>query len=162
MTDAVKPIPEGYNSVTPYLIIKGAAEAIEFYRNAFGAQEVLRMPMPDGRVGHAEIQIGDCKIMLAEEMEEMGHRSPQSLGGCPVGFVVYVEDVDTEFQRAIDAGATLVRPLENKFYGDRMGSVRDPFGYEWSLGTHIEDVAPEEMMRRADEEHAKMAAAQAS
>jgi PhnB protein len=162
MTDAVKPIPEGYTTVTPYLIIKGAAEAIEFYKNAFGAQELFRMPMPDGRIGHAEIQIGDAKIMLAEEMEEMGHRSPQSLGGCPVGFAVYVENVDTEFQRAIDAGATLVRPLENKFYGDRMGSVRDPFGFEWSLGTHIEDVAPEEMARRADEEHAKMAAAQAS
>ena len=162
MTDAVKPIPEGYTTVTPYLIIKGAAEAIEFYKNAFGAQELFRMPMPDGRIGHAEIQIGDAKIMLAEEMEEMGHRSPQSLGGCPVGFAVYVENVDTEFQRAIDAGATLVRPLENKFYGDRMGAVRDPFGYEWSLGTHIEDVAPEEMARRADEEHAKMAAAQAS
>lgn len=162
MTDAVKPIPEGYSTVTPYLIIKGAAEAIEFYKNAFGAQELFRMPMPDGRVGHAEIQIGDARIMLAEEVEEMGHRSPQSLGGCPVGFVVYVENVDTEFQRAIDAGATLVRPLEDKFYGDRMGSVRDPFGYEWSLGTHIEDVAPEEMARRADEEHAKMAAAQAS
>jgi PhnB protein len=159
MTDAVKPIPEGYHTVTPYLIVKGAAEAIEFYKAAFGAQELFRMPMPDGKIGHAEIQIGSSIIMLAEEMEEMGHRSPQSLNGCPVGFVVYVENVDTEFQRAIDTGATVVRPLENKFYGDRMGSVRDPFGFEWSLGTHIEDVAPEEMNRRALEEHAKMTAA---
>jgi PhnB protein len=159
MTDAVKPIPEGYHAVTPYLIIKGAAEAIEFYKTAFGAQEIVKMPMPDGRIGHAEIKIGDSMLMLAEEMEEMGFRSPASLNGCPVGFVIYVEDVDTEFQRALDAGATITRPLENKFYGDRMGSVRDPFGYEWSLGTHIEDVAPEEMNRRMEEEHAKMATA---
>jgi PhnB protein len=161
MTDAVKPIPEGYSTVTPYLIIKGAAEAIEFYKTAFGAQELFRMPMPDGKIGHAEIQIGDSKLMIGEEMEEMGYRSPQSLNGCPVGFVLYVADVDTEFQHAIDTGATVVRPVENKFYGDRMGCLRDPFGFEWSLGTHIEDVTPEEMGRRAEEEHAKMAAAQA-
>lgn len=160
MTDAVKSIPEGYHTVTAYLIIKGAAEAIDFYKTAFGAQEVCRMPMPDGKIGHAEIKIGDSMLMLSEEVEEMGFRSPQSLGGCPVGFVIYVEDVDTEFQRALDAGATLSRPLENKFYGDRMGSVRDPFGYEWSLGTHIEDVTPEEMTRRMEAEHTKMAAGQ--
>jgi PhnB protein len=159
MTDAVKPIPEGYHVVTPYLTIKGAAEAIEFYKTAFGAQELVRMAMPDGKIGHAEIKIGDSIIMLGEEVEEMGGRSAQSLGGSPVGFVIYVEDVDTEFQRALDAGATLSRPLENKFYGDRMGSVRDPFGYEWSLGTHIEDVTPEEMSKRMDAEFAKMAAA---
>lgn len=159
MTDAVKPIPEGYHSLTPYLIIRGAAEAIEFYKTAFGAQELFRMPMPDGKIGHAEIKIGDSIIMLAEEMPEMGFRSPQALNGCPVSFVIYVEDVDTEFQRALDAGAKVVRPLENKFYGDRMGSVGDPFGYEWMLGTHIEDVAPEEMSKRAEAEHAKMAAA---
>lgn len=159
MTDAVKPIPEGYNGVTPYLIIKGAAEAIEFYKTAFGATELFRMPMPDGKIGHAEIKIGSSILMLADEMLEMEFRSPQALNGSPVGFLIYVEDVDTEFQRALDAGATLSRPLENKFYGDRMGSVRDPFGYEWSLGTHVEDVAPEEMSRRAEEEHAKMAAA---
>jgi PhnB protein len=160
MTDAVKPIPEGYHVVTPYLIIKGAAEAIEFYKTAFGAQELCRMPGPDGKVGHAEIKIGDSILMLSDEMEEMGFRSAQSLGGCPVGFVIYVEDVDTEFQRALDAGAALSRPLENKFYGDRMGSVRDPFGYEWSLGTHIEDVTPEEMSKRMEAEYAKMAAGQ--
>ena len=159
MPTIVKPIPEGYHVVTPYLIIKGAAEAIEFYKTAFGAQELVRMPMPDGKIGHAEIKIGDSILMLGEEMEEMGFRSPQALGGCPVGFVIYVEDVDTEFQRALDAGATVSRPLENKFYGDRMGSVRDPFGYEWSLGTHIEDVTPEEMNKRMEAEHAKMAAA---
>ena len=159
MTDAVKPIPEGYHAVTPYLIIKDAAEAIEFYKTAFGAQELVRMSMPDGKIGHAEIKIGDSILMLGEEVEEMGFRSPQALGGCPVGFVIYIEDVDTEFQRALDAGATVSRPLENKFYGDRMGSVRDPFGYEWSLGTHIEDVTPEEMHKRMEAEHAKMAAA---
>ncbi len=160
MTDAVKPIPEGYNTVTPYLIIKDAAEAIEFYKTALGAQELFRMPMPDGKIGHAEIKIGDSAIMLADEMPDMGYQSPQALNGCPVSFLIYVEDVDTAFQRAIDAGATLARPLENKFYGDRMGSVRDPYGYEWMLGTHIEDVAPEEMSKRMEAEHSKMAAAQ--
>ena len=104
MTDTVKSIPEGYHSLTPYLIIKGAAEAIEFYKTAFGAEEVVRMPMPDGRIGHAELRIGNSMLMLAEEMEEMGHRSAQTLNGCPVGFVIYLEDVDKEFQRAVDAG----------------------------------------------------------
>jgi PhnB protein len=162
MTEAVKPIPEGYHSLTPYLIIKGAAEALEFYKSAFGAEEVVRMPMPDGRIGHAEIRIGNSMLMIADEMEEMGYRSSQTLNGSPVGFIIYLEDVDKEFQRAIDAGGTVVRPLENKFYGDRMGTLRDPFGYEWSLGTHIEDVSPEEMTRRMDEEQAKMAAASAN
>ena len=159
MTNAVKPIPEGYSGVTPYLIVRGAAEAIEFYKTAFGAQELFRMPGTDGKVGHAEIKIGSSILMLADEMPDMEFRSPQALNGSPVGFLIYVEDVDTEFQRALDAGATLSRPLENKFYGDRMGSVRDPFGYEWSLGTHIEDVSPEEMSKRAEAEHAKTSAA---
>ena len=117
------------------------------------------MPGTDGKVGHAEIKIGSSILMLADEMPDMEFRSPQALNGSPVGFLIYVEDVDTEFQRALDAGATLSRPLENKFYGDRMGSVRDPFGYEWSLGTHIEDVSPEEMSKRAEAEHAKTSAA---
>ncbi len=148
MNKQVKPIPEGYHTLTPYLIIKNAAQAIEFYKQAFGAEEKFRMPGPDGKIGHAEIRIGDSMVMLADEMPEAGILSPQSLNRSPVSFLIYVEDVDAAFQRAVDAGATISRPLEDKFYGDRMGSVTDAFGYEWSLGTHKEDVTPEEMERR--------------
>ena len=146
---AVKPIPEGYHSVTPYLIVKGAARALEFYARAFGAKELYRMDQPDGRVGHAEIQIGDSRIMLADEFPDMGARSPETVGGTPVGITLYVEDVDETVARAVAAGAKVTRPVENKFYGDRMGELTDPFGHRWYLGTHVEDVSPEEIGRRA-------------
>jgi PhnB protein len=149
MTRNVKPIPEGYHSVTPYLIIKNAAEAIEFYKKALGATELFRMDQPDGKIGHAEIKIGDSPIMLSDEFPEMGHRGPQSLGGSPVSLMLYVEDVDAVVDRAITAGAKLDRPVEDKFYGDRTGSLTDPFGHIWHIGTHKEDVSPEEMEKRA-------------
>jgi PhnB protein len=147
----VKPIPEGYHSVTPYLIAKNASAAIDFYKKAFGAQELFRMEAPGGKIGHAEIKIGDSILMIADEHPEMGHVGPETLGGSGVGLMVYLEDVDTVFARAIDAGATAMRPLENQFYGDRSGSVKDPFGHTWMIATHVEDVAPDEMARRAEE-----------
>ena len=149
MTSKVKPIPEGYHSLTPYLIIKNAADAIEFYKKAFGATELFRIDQPDGKIGHAEIKIGDSPIMLSDEFPEMGHRGPQSLGGSPVSLMLYVEDVDTVVNRATTAGAKLDRPVEDKFYGDRAGSLTDPFGHIWHIGTHKEDVSPEEMEKRA-------------
>lgn len=149
MTGRVKPIPEGYHSVTPYLIVKDAARAIEFYKKAFGATELLRFPDPSGKVGHAEIKIGDSPIMMADEFPEMGARSPQSFGGSPVLIHLYVEDVDARVRQAVAAGAKLVRPVEDQFYGDRSGGVEDPFGYVWYLATHKEDLTPEEMRRRA-------------
>lgn len=145
---SVKPIPEGYHSVTPYLIVRGAAEAIEFYQRAFGAVELFRMPTPDGKIGHAEIKIGDSPIMLADEHPDMGYKGPQSLGGSPVSIMIYVEDVDTVFNRAVDSGATVKEALQDKFYGDRMGSIIDPFGHIWHVATHTEDVSPEEMEQR--------------
>ena len=148
---AVKPIPEGYHSITPYLIIKGAAAAIDYYKKVFGAQERMRMDGPGGTIGHAELEIGDSVIMLADESPEMGHRSPKTLGGSPVSVVLYVENVDAVFKRGLDAGGKQVRPVENQFYGDRMGSLEDPFGHIWSVGTHVEDVTPAEMERRAAE-----------
>jgi PhnB protein len=149
MTSKVKPIPEGYHSVTPYLIIKNAADAIEFYKKAFGATELFRIDQPDGKIGHAEIKIGDSPIMLSDEFPTMGHRGPQSLGGSPVSIMLYVEDVDAVVNRATTAGAKLDRPVEDKFYGDRAGSLTDPFGHIWHIGTHKEDVSPEEMEKRA-------------
>lgn len=148
MSTTVKAIPDGYHSVTPYLIIKGAAEAIEFYKKAFGATELFRMPQPDGRIGHAEIQIGDSRLMLADEYPEMTYVSPTTLGGSPVSIMLYVEDVDTVFKQAVASGATEQRPLEDKFYGDRMGSLVDPYGHVWHVGTHKEDVTPDEMEKR--------------
>ena len=145
----VKPIPEGYHSVTPYLIVRGGAEAIDFYQKAFGATELFRFPTPDGQIGHADIKIGDSPIMLADEFAEMGHKGPQSLGGSPVSIMIYVEDVDTIFNQAVAAGATIKEGLQDKFYGDRNGSVIDPFGHVWHIATHKEDVSPEEMQRRA-------------
>jgi PhnB protein len=145
----VKPIPEGYHTATAYLIIKDAARAIEFYKKAFGATELMRMTQPDGRVGHAEIKIGDSPIMLADEFPEMGSRSPQSLGGSPVSIYLYVVDVDGLAKRAVEAGAKLVRPVKDQFYGDRSGSVEDPFGHQWHIATHVEDVAPDEIDKRA-------------
>jgi PhnB protein len=144
-----KPIPKGYHTATPYLIIKGAAKAIEFYKKAFGAAEMMRMTQPDGRVGHAEIKIGDSLIMLADEFPEMGARSPQSLGGSPVSILLYVQDVDALTSQAITAGAKVVRPVKDQFYGDRSGSLEDPFGHQWHIATHVEDVPPEEMKKRA-------------
>ena len=147
---ATKPIPEGYRTVTPYLIIKGAAEAIEFYKRAFGATELLRMADPHGRVGHAEIKIGDSVIMLADEHPAMGYRGPRSFGGSSVSILLYLEDVDAVFERALKAGAKAQRPVANQFYGDRTGTLEDPFGHVWTVATHVEDVPPEEMRRRAE------------
>ena len=141
-------IPEGYHSVTPYLIINGAAEAIEFYQKAFGATELFRMPAPAGKIGHAEIKIGDSPIMLADEFPEMGYKSPQSLGGSPVSIMIYVEDVDAVFNQAIAAGGKEQRPVKDQFYGDRSGTLEDPFGHVWHVATHKEDVTPEEMEKR--------------
>jgi PhnB protein len=146
---ATKPIPDGYRTATPYLIVKGAAEAIEFYKRAFGATELLRMADPKGRVGHAEIRIGDSVIMLADEHPEIGHRGPRSLGGSSVSILLYLPDVDAVFERAIKAGARTARPVENQFYGDRSGTLEDPFGHVWTIATHVEDVPREELKRRA-------------
>jgi len=149
MASTVRPIPAGYHTATPYLIVNNGAAALEFYKKAFGAAELFRMTKPDGRVGHAEIKIGDSVIMLADEAPEMGARSPQSLGGSPVSILLYVEDVDRVFNQAVAAGAKVQRPLQNQFYGDRMGGVTDPFGHVWYIATHVEDVSPEEMQKRA-------------
>jgi PhnB protein len=146
---AVRPIPEGYHSVTPYLILDDATRALEFYKKAFGAVELMRMPAPGGKIGHAEIKIGDSPIMLADESPEMGHRSARTLGGSPISLMVYVEDVDARVAQAVAAGGKLVRPVANQFYGDRSGGVDDPFGYHWHLATHVEDVPPDELERRA-------------
>jgi len=145
-----KPIPDGYRTATPYLIVKGAAEAIEFYKRAFGATEMLRMADPQGKVGHAEIKIGDSVIMLADEHPAMGYRGPHSIGGSSVSILLYLEDVDAVFERAVKAGAKAQRPVMNQFYGDRSGTLEDPFGHVWTVATHVEDVAPEEMKRRAE------------
>lgn len=143
--------PEGYHTVTPYLIIDGAAEAIDFYTRVLGATETLRMGGPDGRVGHAEITFDESKIMLADENPEMGFTGPKSIGGTPVSIHVYVEDVDAIYGQAIDAGAEEIRPVKDQFYGDRTGTFKDPFGHVWTVSTHIEDVPPEEMDRRCAE-----------
>ena len=152
---AVKPIPEGYHSVTPYLIINGAADAIEFYKKAFGATELFRFPAPDGKIGHAEIKIGDSPIMLADEFAEMGYKGPQALGGSPVSLMIYFEDVDTVFNRAVEAGASVKEAVQDKFYGDRTGTLTDPFGHVWHVSTHKEDVSMEEMEKRAKAAGAK-------
>ena len=153
MATNVKPIPEGYHSVTPYLIIKGAAEAIEYYKKSFGATELFRMPTPDGKIGHAELKIGDSPIMLSDEHPDLGHVGPQTLGGTPVGIMIYVDDVDTIYKRAISGGGQEVKPLQDQFYGDRSGTLKDPFGHMWTVATHVEDVAPEEMEKRMAAAH---------
>lgn len=145
----VKAIPEGQHSLTPYLYVSNAREAIEFYKQAFGAVELYRMDGPNGTVGHAELQIGDSRIMLADEHPEMGARSPKTVGGTASSLLLYVENVDQVVARAVQAGATIVRPVADQFYGDRSGGIRDPAGHSWFIATHVEDVAPEEMERRA-------------
>jgi PhnB protein len=144
----VKAIPDGYRNVTPYLFVRGAARAIDYYKNAFGAVEKVRMPGPDGKIGHAELQIGDSMIMLADENPQMHAKSPETLGGSTNSLVLYVEHVDSVVDKAVKSGAKLVRPVADQFYGDRMGTIADPFGQVWSVGTHIEDVSPEEMKKR--------------
>jgi PhnB protein len=148
---ATKAVPDGYHSVTPYLIVKGAAAAIDFYKRAFGAAELMRMQSPDGRIGHAELRIGDSTIMLADEHPEMGFRGPLSLGGAGVSLMVYVEQVDEVFKRAVASGAKELQPIKDQFYGDRSGTLQDPFGHSWTVATHVEDVAPDELRRRAEE-----------
>ena len=145
----IKPIPDGYHSVTPYLSIQDAATAIEFYKRAFGATESFRLVAPSGEIGHAEIKIGDSPIMLADPCEEGTFRNPQALGGSSVGLHVYVEDVDALFARAIHAGAKTVRPVQDQFYGDRTGTLADPFGHVWFIATHKEELTPEEITKRA-------------
>ena len=143
----VKPIPDGYHRVTPYLIIKGAAEALDFYKTVFGAVELFRMPGPDGRIGHAEIKIGDSPVMMADEYPEMGYRNPKALGGTPVGLMIYVPNVDEMFTKAVAAGAKVLKPIQDQFYGDRSGTIEDPFGHQWTISTHIKDVTPEEIQK---------------
>jgi len=147
---AVKPIPDGYNQAIPYLACRNAAKALEFYAKAFGATEQMRMAAPDGKIGHAEIKIGNALIMLSDEYPEMKVQSPQTIGGTPVGIHVYVPDVDALNARAIAAGATVEREIANQFYGDRTVTLGDPFGHRWFFATHVEDVAPDEMKRRAE------------
>ena len=144
----VNPIPEGYPRVTPYLIIDGASAAIDFYRDVLGATERMRMPGPNDKVGHAELQLGDSLIMLADEAPDMDARGPKSVGGTAVMLHVYVEDADAAFDRAVQAGAKALRQVEDRFYGDRSGEFEDPFGHRWSVATHVEDVPPEEMEKR--------------
>jgi len=145
----VKPIPEGYPEITPYLAVDGANDAIDFYTTVFGARERMRMQGPGGKVGHAELEIGNSLIMLADEFPDMGNRGPKTIGGTPVTISIYVEDVDDVFDRAVAEGATEIRPVENQFYGDRSGQLEDPFGHRWSVATHVEDVPSDEMEKRA-------------
>lgn len=150
--------PDGYHTLTPYLCVSGAGKAIEFYQAALGAEVLSRMDGPNGTVAHAELKIGDSVVMLSDEWPEYGYRGPHALGGSPVGLMVYVPDVDERFAKAVALGATVKKPVQDQFYGDRSGSFTDPFGHQWTLGTHIEDVAPEEMERRASAWHQSQAA----
>jgi PhnB protein len=142
-------IPKGYNSVTPYLIIKGAARAIDYYKDVFGAKEVMRMGAPNGRIGHAELEIGGSRIMMADEFPEMGHRSPENIGASPVSILLYVEDVDATVAKAVASGAKILKPVADQFYGDRMGFIQDPFGHLWGVATHVEDLSQQELEERA-------------
>jgi PhnB protein len=151
-----KPIPEGYHSVTPYLAFDDASEAIEFYKTALGAKERMRMEAPGGKIGHAELQIGDSIVMLADAFPQSATRPPSELGGTTAGVFLYVEDVDAVVQRAVDAGATITMDVADQFWGDRFGSIKDPFGHSWSIATHVEDVPPDEMAERAKEAMAAM------
>ena len=147
----MNPIPEGYHSLTPYLAVDNAAEAIEFYKVVFGARERIRMPAPDGRLAHAEIEIGDSVLMLADTFEHSSYQAPKELGGTTAGVLLYVDDVDAVVQQAVDAGATLTMPVEDMFWGDRYGTIKDPFGHAWQVATHKEDLSPEEMAERGKE-----------
>jgi PhnB protein len=146
---SVKPIPEGYHSVTPYLYVKGAAGTIDYYKDVFDATEVMRIPGTDGRIGHAELKIGDSIVMLADEHPEMGVLGPRTIGGVSSSFLVYIENVDAVVEKAVASGAKLLRPVQNQFYGDRSGTLLDPFGHKWTVSTHVEDVSPEELKKRA-------------
>ena len=146
---AVKPVPDGYRSITPYVIVRGGAAAIAFYQKVFGARLRMKLDAPGGKIGHAELEIGDSLVMLADEHPEMGALAPPTIGGTPVGLHVYLADVDAVAAKAIAAGATLKRPVADQFYGDRLGSIVDPFGHLWHISTHIEDVSPDEIARRA-------------
>jgi PhnB protein len=149
---AIKPVPHAYHTVTPYLIVKGGTQAIEFYKKAFGAKERMRLPAPGDTIGHAELQIGDSILMLADEFPEMKALSPKTIGGTPVSLCNYVDDVDATFKQALSAGGTEMRAVQDQFYGDRSGTLEDPFGHTWTIATHIEDVSPEEMARRAQKQ----------
>ena len=153
---ATKPIPEGYHSVSPALAIDGAPAAIDFYKRAFVAREKKRMPGPDGKIAHAELEIGDSVVMVSDPFPQSTVKAPTQLGGTSVGMFVYVEDVDSVFKQAVDAGATVTMELEDMFWGDRFGSLTDPFGHSWSLATHVEDVPPEEMEERSKQAMAAM------
>ena len=146
----VKPVPDGYHTVTPYLACSDAARAIAFYKKAFGAKELLRIPGPGGKIGHAELRIGDSRVMLADEYREMDFLGPLSRGGSAVHLHIYMPNADRVVERAVEAGAKVVQPLEDKFYGDRTGSVQDPFGHVWHIATHVEDVPPRELKKRAE------------
>jgi PhnB protein len=148
---SASPVPQGYHTVTPYLIVKSAAKAIEFYRQAFGAKELMRFDQPDGKIGHAEIKIGDSPVMLADEFPDMGFRSPETLGGAGVSMMIYVDNVDRVYSQSISAGAKVLKPLQDQFWGDRTGTVTDPFGHIWTIATHKEEVSPEEIKRRFEE-----------
>ncbi|MFD4240309.1 VOC family protein [Streptomyces sp. NPDC058525] len=148
---AVQPIPEGFPRVTPYLCVDGAATAIDFYVAVLGARELMRMPAPGGKIGHAELELGNSVVMLADEYPEMGFRSPKAVGGTPVTLHVYVEDVDAVFAKALARGADALSPVKDEFYGDRTGQFIDPFGHRWNVATHIEDVSQEEMAKRSEE-----------
>jgi len=150
MSMTPKPVPDGYHTVTPYLTVRGAAKAIDFYKRAFGAQERGVLPMPGGKIGHAELMIGNSIVMLADEFPEMGNHSPEGLNGSPVGLALYVENVDEVFNRAVKAGATVKEPVSDKFWGDRVGSVTDPFGHKWTILTHKEEVSMDEMKKRME------------
>ncbi len=152
----VKPIPEGYHALTPYLAVDDAARAIDFYERAFGARERGRMPAPDGRVAHAELAIGDSVVMLSDPFPQETCKAPTELGGTSVAVFLYVEDVDAVVQRAVDAGATVTTPVEDQFWGDRYGKVTDPFGHEWQIATHKEDLTPEEIAERGKEAMASL------
>ncbi|MBI5432444.1 MAG: VOC family protein [Planctomycetes bacterium] len=153
MQGPVKPIPDGYHTLTPYLIVRGGFEALAFYAAAFGARELLRLGAPGGKLGHAELQIGDSRVMLADEFPDMDARSPRSFGGTPARMMLYVEDCDALFARAVAAGAKVIRPLADQFYGDRVGGLEDPFGHVWFVATHKEDLTPEELAKRAAAAH---------
>ena len=159
MKASVETQPKGYHTITPYMSVRDCVAAIDFYRRAFGAEKTMQLDMPDGKIAHAEIRVGDSTLMLSEENEEWGNKSPQSLGGSPMFLMIYVSDVDAAFKKAIAAGATEVRPVQDQFYGDRSGTLKDPYGYQWTLSTHIEDVSEKEAQRRMEAEFGQPSAA---